>query len=130
MNMNDLKNSKASVSTVTINRNEFDQPTENIYEAISITAKRAIQINSEIKKELLENLPLEFTLQYVKDLAEKDESKDFKSIIRNPTYKKEDKIDVINKISQHYNINILLKNFLCFLATKRRLFFISPKYKQ
>ncbi|SHK26990.1 RNA polymerase Rpb6 [Maribacter aquivivus] len=56
MNMNDLKNSKASVSTVTINRNEFDAPTENIYEAISIAAKRAVQINSEIKKELLEKL--------------------------------------------------------------------------
>jgi DNA-directed RNA polymerase subunit K/omega len=56
MNMNDLKNSKAPVSTKTINRNEFDAPTENIYEAISITAKRAIQINSEIKKELLEKL--------------------------------------------------------------------------
>lgn len=54
--MNDLKNSKAPVSTVTINRNEFDQKTDNIYEAISITAKRAIQINSEIKKELLEKL--------------------------------------------------------------------------
>ncbi|PCJ94050.1 MAG: hypothetical protein COA50_12885 [Flavobacteriaceae bacterium] len=56
MNMNDLKNSKASVSTTTINKNDFDAPTENIYEAISITAKRAIQINSEIKKELLEKL--------------------------------------------------------------------------
>ncbi len=56
MNMNDLKNSKAPVSTKTINRNEFDEPTGNIYEAISITAKRAIQINSEIKKELLEKL--------------------------------------------------------------------------
>ena len=56
MNMNDLKNSKASVSTVTIDRNEFDAPTENIYEAISIAAKRAVQINSEIKKELLEKL--------------------------------------------------------------------------
>lgn len=56
MNMNDLKNSKAPVSTITINKNEFDAPTENIYEAISITAKRAIQINSEIKKELLEKL--------------------------------------------------------------------------
>lgn len=56
MNMNDLKNSKAPVSTVTINRNEFDEKTDNIYEAISITAKRAIQINSEIKKELLEKL--------------------------------------------------------------------------
>ncbi len=56
MNMNDLKSSKAPVSTVTVNRNEFDAKTENIYEAISIAAKRAIQINSEIKKELLEKL--------------------------------------------------------------------------
>ncbi|MFS4417141.1 DNA-directed RNA polymerase subunit omega [Maribacter sp. 2307ULW6-5] len=56
MNMNDLKNSKAPVSTVTINKNEYDAPTNNIYEAISITAKRAVQINSEIKKELLEKL--------------------------------------------------------------------------
>lgn len=56
MNTNDLKNSKAPVSTVTINKDEFDAPTGNIYEAISITAKRAIQINSEIKKELLEKL--------------------------------------------------------------------------
>ena len=56
MNMNDLKNSNAPVSTKTFNRNEFDSRTENIYEAISITSKRAIQINSEIKKELLEKL--------------------------------------------------------------------------
>jgi len=40
MNMNDLKNSKkAPVSTVTINKNDFDAPTGNIYEAISIAAK-------------------------------------------------------------------------------------------
>ena len=54
--MNDLKNSKAPVTTVTINRNEFDEKINNIYEAISISAKRAIQINAEIKKELLEKL--------------------------------------------------------------------------
>ena len=54
--MIDLKSSQAPVSTITFNRNEFDAPTENIYEAISITAKRAVQINSEIKKELLEKL--------------------------------------------------------------------------
>ena len=56
MNMNDLKNSKAPVSTKTINRDEFDEKTNNIYEAISISAKRAVQINAEIKKELLEKL--------------------------------------------------------------------------
>ena len=54
--MNDLKNSKAPVTTITINRDNFDDKTENLYEAISIAAKRAIQINSEIKKELLEKL--------------------------------------------------------------------------
>ena len=54
--MQDLKNTKAPVSTVTLNRNEFDENTGNIYEAISIVAKRGIQINSEIKKELLEKL--------------------------------------------------------------------------
>ena len=58
-----------------------------------------------------------------------DESKDFESVIKNPTYKKENQINVINKISQHFNFNILLKNFLCFLATKRRLFFIRKILK-
>ncbi len=56
MNMNDLKNSKAAVTTTTINKNEFDVGTGNIYEAISIVSKRAVQINSDIKKELLEKL--------------------------------------------------------------------------
>jgi len=52
-----------------------------------------------------------------------DESKDFEIIIRNPTNKKEDQINVMNIISKHYSINILLKKFLCFLVEKRRLFF-------
>lgn len=56
MNMNDLKNTKAPVTTTTINKNEFDAETGNIYEAISIVSKRAIQINADIKKELLEKL--------------------------------------------------------------------------
>ena len=54
--MNALKNSKAPVTTVTVNRDNFDDKTENLYEAISIAAKRAVQINAEIKKELLEKL--------------------------------------------------------------------------
>ena len=54
-----------------------------------------------------------------------NESLDFESIIKNPTNKKEDQINVINKISEHYSFNILLKNFLCFLVEKRRLFFLK-----
>lgn len=54
--MTDLKKTDAPVNTVTLNKNEIDQPTQNIYEAISIVSKRANQINLEIKKELLEKL--------------------------------------------------------------------------
>lgn len=54
--MMDFKKIDAPVNTTTIDRNKVDAPTGNIYEAISIVAKRAGQINGEIKKELLEKL--------------------------------------------------------------------------
>ena len=54
-----------------------------------------------------------------------DESEGFRLMVKNPTSKKEDQINVINKISEHYNFNILLKKFLCFLIEKRRLFFLK-----
>jgi DNA-directed RNA polymerase subunit K/omega len=54
--MMDLKKISAPINTTTIDKNLVDAPTNNIYEAISIIAKRATQINSEIKKELLEKL--------------------------------------------------------------------------
>jgi len=54
--MTDIKNSEAPINTTTIDKNLVDAPTNNIYEAISIIAKRANQINGDIKKELLEKL--------------------------------------------------------------------------
>ncbi len=54
--MSDIKNSDAPINTTTIDKNLVDAPTSNIYEAISIISKRATQINSDIKKELLEKL--------------------------------------------------------------------------
>ncbi|PQB04021.1 DNA-directed RNA polymerase subunit omega [Aureitalea marina] len=54
--MNTLKNTDAPITTTTIDKNKIDEPTGNIYEAISIIAKRATQINGDIKKELLEKL--------------------------------------------------------------------------
>jgi DNA-directed RNA polymerase subunit K/omega len=54
--MSDIKNSEAPITTTTIDKNLIDEPTNNIYEAISIVSKRAIQINGDIKKELLEKL--------------------------------------------------------------------------
>src|SRR5690606_39760914 len=52
----DLKKTQAPVNTVTYNRAAIEAPTDNIYEAITIIAKRANQINTEIKKELIDKL--------------------------------------------------------------------------
>ncbi|MEM9686650.1 MAG: DNA-directed RNA polymerase subunit omega [Bacteroidota bacterium] len=54
--MIDLRKNDASISTITLDRDKISEPTGNIYEAISIMAKRSIQINSDIKKELVEKL--------------------------------------------------------------------------
>lgn len=52
----DLKKTDAPVSSVTYNRNEIDAATGNIYEAISVIAKRAEQINTDIRRELIDKL--------------------------------------------------------------------------
>ena len=52
----DLKKSKASQTTETYNREVIEKNTENIYEAISIIAKRAEQIKGDVKKELINKL--------------------------------------------------------------------------
>lgn len=52
----DYKETNAAGSTITYNKTVIEEPTNNIYEAISIIAKRATQINSDIKNELIEKL--------------------------------------------------------------------------
>lgn len=52
----DYKNSKAPVSTVTYDKKAVEAPVENLYEAISIIAKRSEQISADMKKELIEKL--------------------------------------------------------------------------
>ena len=44
------------MSSKTYNRDSIESVTENIYEALSIIAKRSTQINLDIKKELHEKL--------------------------------------------------------------------------
>ena len=50
------KETKAAVTTITYDKNTIEAQTENIYEAISIISKRAVQINTDLKKELVEKL--------------------------------------------------------------------------
>ncbi len=52
----DLKKTNAPVTTETYDRNVIDAPTNNIYEAISVISKRAEQINTDIRRELVDKL--------------------------------------------------------------------------
>jgi DNA-directed RNA polymerase subunit K/omega len=52
----DLKKAYAPVTTVTYDRNVVDAPTNNIYEAIAVISKRAEQINTDIRRELVDKL--------------------------------------------------------------------------
>ena len=50
--MTKYRESNAALNSKTYDRNKLEAPTENIYEALAIIAKRSIQINLDIKKEL------------------------------------------------------------------------------
>ena len=54
--MTKYRESKAALTSKTYNRNKIEASTGNIYEALSIIAKRSQQINLDIKKELHEKL--------------------------------------------------------------------------
>ena len=56
-------------------------------------------------------------------------SKDFKSLIKNPTNNKEDQLNALSKISEHYKLNELLTKFLSFLISKRRFFYVDKILK-
>jgi len=52
-------------------------------------------------------------------------SEDFNLLIKDPTNKKEDQLNVIIKISEKFKLNNLLTKFLSFLIFKRRLFYVE-----
>ena len=56
-------------------------------------------------------------------------SKDFSNLIKNPTNNQEDLLKAINKISESYKFETLLKNFFSFLVKKRRFFYVGQILK-
>jgi F-type H+-transporting ATPase subunit delta len=58
-----------------------------------------------------------------------DTSKDFNNLIKDPTENQENLILVINKISETFKVNGLLKNFMVFLVQKRRFFYLEKILK-
>ena len=57
-------------------------------------------------------------------------NKDFKDLIKDPTVSQEDLNKVINKISENSNLELLFKNFLNFLISKRRFFYVEQILKR
>ena len=58
-----------------------------------------------------------------------NKSEDFSNLIKDPTIDQEDLSKIVNKISENYKLEILLKNFLNFLIQKKRFFFIERIFK-
>ena len=56
-------------------------------------------------------------------------SEDFNLLIKDPTNKQEDQLNVINVIFDKFNLNKLLNKFLNFLVFKRRLFYLEKILK-
>ena len=56
-------------------------------------------------------------------------SKDFSNLIKDPTNSQEDLLKVLDNISSHNKFENLFKNFLSFLITKRRFFYVEQILK-
>ena len=58
-----------------------------------------------------------------------EKNKDFNNLIKDPTENQENLISVVNKISESFNIDDLLKNFMTFLIKKKRFFYVEKILK-
>jgi DNA-directed RNA polymerase subunit K/omega len=70
----DYRKTKAASSTVPRDLNELDAATGNIYESLMVIAKRANQINAELKEEL--NQKLQEFASYTDNLEEVFENRE------------------------------------------------------
>lgn len=88
--MVDFKKIKTNTEAVTRNLNDFDKETDNIYESVAILAKRANQISTEIKDELLRKIeefqtPMSENLEEVFENREQIELAKFYEQLPKPT---------------------------------------------
>jgi F-type H+-transporting ATPase subunit delta len=56
-------------------------------------------------------------------------SEDFNNLIKDPTVSRENLNQAIKKISDNFSLEVLFKNFLSFLITKRRFFYVQQILK-
>jgi DNA-directed RNA polymerase subunit K/omega len=72
--MMDYKKTKAATTTISRDLNELENVTGNIYESIMVIAKRANQINAELKEEL--NTKLQEFASFTDNLEEVFENRE------------------------------------------------------
>ena len=68
----------------------------------------------------------EHTISIIKLISQ---SEDFNLLIKDPTNKQKDQLNIINIIFEKFNLNNLLKKFLNFLVMKRRFFYVEKILK-
>ena len=56
-------------------------------------------------------------------------SKDFNNFIKDPTVTRDSLNQVVEKITDNFSLEILFKNFLSFLISKRRFFYVKQILK-
>ena len=56
-------------------------------------------------------------------------NEDFKNFVKDPTLRRDDLLKTINKISESFKLEKLFKNFISFLITKRRFFYVEQILK-
>ena len=56
-------------------------------------------------------------------------NEDFKNFVKDPTLSRDDLLETINKISESLKLEKLFKNFISFLITKRRFFYVEQILK-
>ena len=75
------------------------------------------------------NVLLQIEDQYLSILNLISSSKDFSNLIKDPTNSQEDLLKVLDNICNDNKFENLLKNFLSFLITKRRFFYVKQILK-
>ena len=55
--------------------------------------------------------------------------KEFNAFIKNPLFKQNDHVEMLNDLSKKFNFNPILNKFLNFLVSKRRLFYLDKILK-
>ena len=104
---------RSSDSEQKLTENNLSLSTKNTYSQALFELASENNLINDIEKQVISILGLV------------NNSMDFKDLIKDPTNKIEDQLNVINKISDHFKFNELLKKFLGFIITKRRFFYVE-----